>query len=145
MTRDFDVYALKIAKLVASRGTCPRRQVGCITVDKSKKILSTGYNGVPSGYPHCTETPCGGHAEKSGLGLDMCMATHAEQNALLQCHDVSQIETIYCTTMPCIHCAKLICNTGTKRVVFMDPYKGSAADLFLSVGIALDQRSINPD
>jgi deoxycytidylate deaminase len=52
---------------------------------------------------------------KSGEGLDVCQAIHAEQNALLQCKDVYDIETIYCTVSPCIHCVKLLLNYFCKK------------------------------
>lgn len=50
-----DSVYLKIAELIASRGTCARRQVGCVLVDRRGRILATGYNGVASGRPHCSE------------------------------------------------------------------------------------------
>jgi len=116
-------YFLKIAKLVASRSTCPRRSVGCVIVNKYFHIKATGYNGVPKSFKHCIDTPCGGQNQKSGEGLNSCMATHAEQNALLQCDNVMDIHTIYITTSPCITCAKLIANTGCKVVIYSDEYK----------------------
>lgn len=130
-------YFLKIAKLVATRATCPRREVGCVIVNKHGHIKATGYNGVPAGYTHCTDTPCGGQNMQSGTGLTFCMATHAEQNALLQCHDVMDIETIYITTAPCIICAKLIGNTSCKKIVYSEEYADQAAmDLLKKLDIS---------
>lgn len=129
-------YFLKIARLVSTRATCPRRMVGCVTINKHGHILSTGYNGVPKGYFHCTESPCGGQNNKTGEGLNSCMATHAEQNALLQCRDVMEIDTIYVTTSPCITCAKLIANTACKTVVYGEEYKDtSGVDMLKKLGM----------
>lgn len=115
-------YFLKIARLVSTRSTCPRRMVGCLIINKHGHIKATGYNGVPKNFTHCTEEPCGGENKKSSKGLNFCMATHAEQNALLQCDNIMDIGTIYVTTSPCISCAKLIANTSCKKVVYSDEY-----------------------
>ena len=125
-------YFLKIAEVVATRSTCPRRSVGCVIVNRHKHIIATGYNGVPKGYPHCTDKPCPGRDMESGTGLASCMATHAEQNALLQCPDTNSIEAIYCTTSPCMHCAKLIANTSCKRVYFSSKYSDTSGIDFLT-------------
>lgn len=122
-----DFYFHAMANLVATRGTCARRKVGCVLVDKRNHVLATGYNGPPSGFPHCIDTPCTGAHQKSGEGLELCQAVHAEQNALLQCHDVYAIQTAYCTTAPCIHCIKLLLNTSCERVVFANDYPHSEA------------------
>jgi dCMP deaminase len=130
------IYFLKIASLVATRATCPRREVGCVIINKYGHIKATGYNGVPRGFKHCTDTPCGGQSGQSSKGLDSCMATHAEQNALLQCDDVMDIDTIYCTTSPCITCAKLIANTSCKEVFYSDEYVDtSGIELLRKLGI----------
>ena len=115
-------YFLKIARLVSTRSTCPRRSVGCVITNKFAHIKSTGYNGVPRNFPHCIDKPCGGESQESSKGLSSCMATHAEQNALLQCDNVMDIETIYTTTSPCITCAKLIANTSCKEVIYSEEY-----------------------
>lgn len=133
-----DEYFMQIAVAASMRATCPRRQVGCVTVDQGAKILSTGYNGVPKGFPHCIDTPCGGEAYPSGQGLSACMATHAEANALLQCQDVSRIHTIYVTTAPCSECAKLIANTGCRRVVCGEQYNNSGIAMLQKLGIKVD-------
>lgn len=144
-----DEYFLKMAELVAVRSTCFRRAVGCVLVDSAKHVLSTGYNGVAKGLPHCNEataivpnpklegrkpehweTPtvmeyghaCPGAHQPSGQGLHLCEAIHAEQSALIQCHDVSAIHTVYCTASPCVQCMRLILGTGTKRIVFRQEY-----------------------
>lgn len=120
---DAQNYFLNMAELVSMRGTCARRQVGCILVDKNNLVLATGYNGNPRGHKHCTDSPCKGAKLKgTGLGLDVCEAIHAEQNALLQCKDVDKIKTAYITVSPCMTCVKLLLNTSCEEIVFMEEY-----------------------
>lgn len=129
-------YFLKISRLVSTRSTCPRRMVGCVITNEYGHIKATGYNGVPRGFEHCIDKPCGGQNQKSSKGLETCMATHAEQNALLQCNDVMEIDSIYCTTSPCITCAKLIANTSCKSVIYSEEYSDTAGiDLLKQLGI----------
>ena len=120
-----DQYFLRIAEVVATRSTCQRRQVGCVLVDKHGHVLATGYNGVPSGMPHCRDngdTTCPGRGAKSGTNLDKCQAIHAEQNALIQLADANQVDTVYCTVTPCMHCIKMLMNTSAKRLVYINRY-----------------------
>lgn len=132
MRPDKDTYFLRMAKLVATRTTCCRRAVGCVLVDRKGHVLATGYNGVAAGQAHCLDVPCSAATAPSGTNLDGCEAIHAEQNALLQCKDVHAIHTVYCTTEPCITCAKLLANTSAERVVFLEWYHGTQAkDLWL--------------
>jgi dCMP deaminase len=71
----WDAYFFDLAAKVAGRATCPRAKIGAVLV-KQKRIIGTGYNGVPSGEPHCPNTP-------EHLALDHCAdAVHAERNAL---------------------------------------------------------------
>lgn len=118
-----DEWLLAMARLVATRGTCARRQVGCVLVDARGHVLSTGYNGRPRGLDHCSEgSPCAGAASPSGTDLDLCEAVHAEANALLQCPDVEAIDTCYVTVSPCVGCVKLLLNTSCRRIVAAAPY-----------------------
>lgn len=116
LSRD-SVY-LRIASILAFRSTCTRKQVGCVLTDKEGKVLATGYNGVPSGWTHCIDVPCKGANSPSGTNLEHCEAIHAEQNALLQCPNTNDIQTCYVTHSPCLHCVKLLLNTGCSRIVF---------------------------
>jgi len=120
----FDEYAMNLAFVASWRGTCARRQVGAVLVNRRNHILAIGYNGVASGVEHCrgSNPLCPGAQLPSGTGLDLCGAIHAEQNALLQCRDVYDIKTVYCTLSPCLHCVKLLMNTGAERIVFATPY-----------------------
>lgn len=122
----WDEYFMEIARLVVSRSTCLRRQVGAILV-KDKKILATGYNGAPSGLPHCLEVGC----LRDELGIpsgerhELCRGLHAEQNAIIQAayHGVSiKGATLYCTNLPCVICTKMLINAGITRVVYEEGY-----------------------
>ncbi len=122
----WDEYFMRIAELASSRSTCLRRQVGAVIV-KDKKLLATGYNGAPSGLKHCLDIGC--LREKlwipSGERHELCRATHAEQNAIVQAalFGVSIKDGImYSTTQPCILCTKLIINAGIKKIVIKDSY-----------------------
>ena len=116
-----DEYYTAMLRLVAARSTCVRRAVGAIIVDAKGRVLSTGYNGVPSGFPHCIEFPCAGANDAKG-DTSRCMAVHAEMNAILQCSRLEHAATIYVSCTPCFTCAKLIANTCVKRVVVLEEY-----------------------
>ena len=81
----WDEYFLGIADLVSKRSTCLRRRVGAVLV-KDRHILATGYNGAPSGLPHCLDIGCLLQQLNvpSGERHELCRALHAEQNALIQ-------------------------------------------------------------
>ena len=115
-------YFLKMALLVAQRGTCTRRKVGCILINKKRHVIATGYNGNPAGQKHCIDYPCEGATAESGRDLELCEAIHAEQNALLQCKNVYEIHKVYCTVSPCIHCIKLLLNTSAQHIIFCEEY-----------------------
>jgi len=122
-----DDTGLSLAAVWADRGTCARRQVGCVLFDVDGVELSSGYNGPASGMPHCIDTPCAGANCAPGTGLELCEAIHAEANALLKCPDVRRIFTCFTTHSPCLHCVKLLMNTGCKRIVFREPYAHDSA------------------
>lgn len=116
-----DEYFLQILEIVASRGTCIRRRVAAIIVSEDNHILSTGYNGPPSGFSHCIMVPCKGAEDPPGQ-TDNCMAVHAEINALIQCNRLDLAYTMYSSTTPCFACAKAICNTNIQRIVCRQRY-----------------------
>lgn len=117
-----DVNYLLLARVISLRGTCARRKVGTIIVDKFGYILSAGYNGPPSNVPNCIEFPCEGACLSTGFGLDKCIAIHAEANALVRLKEPFQACTIYTTISPCIHCVKLLMGTAICRIVFNELY-----------------------
>jgi dCMP deaminase len=117
---------MAIARLAATRSTCLRRQIGAVIV-RDKKILSTGYNGAPSGLKHCLDIGCLREKLKipSGERHELCRATHAEQNAIVQAASFGvsiKDGIIYSTTHPCIMCTKLIINAGIKKIIIEDGY-----------------------
>ena len=118
----WDEYFMQITKLVATRSTCLRRQVGALLV-KEKNIMATGYNGVPTGITHCDVTGCLREQLNvpSGERHELCRGLHAEQNAIIQAaRHGANIEgsILYCTDSPCIICSKMLINAGSREVVF---------------------------
>jgi dCMP deaminase len=116
-----------IAKLTAERSTCLRRKVGAVIV-QDKQIVATGYNGAPKGIAHCDEKG-GCLREKRGVPSgerhELCRALHAEQNAIIQAATSGQsIEgaTIYITNQPCAICAKMIINSGIRKILVNEGY-----------------------
>lgn len=160
-----DEYFIKMAKLVSERATCLRRKVGCVLVNARGHVIGTGYNGVATGLPHCNHGErildrnnftdevrtmmhyphaCDGATLPSGTGLDSCEAIHGEQNALLQCKDVFEIDTAYVTAKPCISCMKLFMNTSCTRIVYMEDYPHPKTDeLAAKAGISLEKFNDN--
>jgi len=127
----WDEYFMRIAMLAASRSTCLRRQVGAVIV-KDKRVLSTGYNGAPAGLAHCLDIGC----LREELGIpsgerhELCRAIHAEQNAIIQAATSGtsiQGATLYCTTSPCVLCAKVLINSGIKEIFAGDGYPDDLA------------------
>lgn len=122
----WDKYFMDISKLAATRSTCTRREVGAVVV-RDNNILSTGYNGAPSGIKHCEKETCIRNVKNipSGTQLDICIGLHAEQNAILQASKNGICingGTLYCTTHPCLTCAKMIINSGILEIVYDEDY-----------------------
>ena len=137
----WDEYFMEMAQLTAKRSTCMRRSVGAIIV-KDRHIVATGYNGAPRGIRHCAER---GGCMREKLGVpsgerhELCMALHAEQNAIIQAATLGvSIEdaTIYVTHQPCVICAKMIINAGIKRIVVKEGYPDKlAVDILDEAGL----------
>jgi dCMP deaminase len=109
---------------VKSRSTCTRRQFGAIVVNDKREIISTGYNGVVRGAEHCEDIGCikDEMEIESGMGHGICPAVHAEQNALIQAGRQAEGATMYLNGFPCKICARLIVNSGVKRLVMSGDY-----------------------
>ncbi|RKZ80456.1 MAG: cytidine deaminase [Gammaproteobacteria bacterium] len=123
-----DEYFIGIAHAVSKRATCERRSVGCVLTDKNHRIISTGYNSVPSKYPHCpSEQDCGGANGKSG-DTSKCIARHAEDVAIAKCMDIFQVHTAYITTKPCVACTRRLLDTSCTRIVFDEDYPDDASE-----------------
>lgn len=131
-----DLRYLRMARIWAENSYCKRRQVGALVV-KDKMIISDGYNGTPSGFENVCEDN----------NVTKPYVLHAEANAitkLARSSNNSEGSTLYVTASPCIECAKLIIQSGIKRVVYAEKYR-------LDDGIKLMQRAgikveyLNPD
>jgi dCMP deaminase len=137
-------YFMDIALLVARRSTCRRRRVGAITV-RDKRILATGYNGAPTGLPHCLDIGCLREELDipSGERHELCRGLHAEQNVIIQAayHGVSiEGATLYCTNLPCSICSKMLINAGIRDIIYQEGYADSMTKEMLSAaGVKLIQ------
>lgn len=130
-----DATYLMIADIIGRRGTCGRAQVGCaITIEN--RIVSTGYNGPPTGTPHCVDPHC-------DTSKTCTRAVHAEVNAIAFAakHGISTNGgTLYCIYAPCRNCALLIAQSGIKRVVYIHPYKtNDGEELLKNLNIEIQQ------
>lgn len=125
----WDKRMMELAELVSTWSSCYKqnRKVGAVIV-KDKRVLTTGYNGAGSGIISCVEK---GECLREKLGIqsgtrhELCYAVHAEQNAIIQAAKLGVSvdgATLYCTHQPCVICAKMIINSGIKRVVYNQGY-----------------------
>ena len=131
----YDAYFMEMAHVVAKRSTCLRRKVGSILV-KDKHILSTGYNGAPKGFRHCSEVGCLRESldVPAGERHELCRGLHAEQNAIIQAavFGVSiKDSTLYCTNTPCVVCVKMLINAGVTEIVYSGEYPDDLAKKML--------------
>ena len=141
-------YFMQICAVVARRSTCTRATVGAVIV-RDRIILATGYNGSPSGMPHCSEAGCLVYSSTTpdGETEENCFRTiHAEINAIAQAAKtgVSILGSdIYITHSPCIQCLKVLINTGIGRVFYAKPYKlERTAELVRLSGIRLEEVAV---
>ena len=114
--REFDMRYLQMARVWAENSYCVRRKVGALLV-KDKMIISDGYNGTPAGFENICE---------DDMGATKPYVLHAEANAITKIAksgNSSLGATLYVTTSPCLECAKLIIQSGIKRVVYCEKYR----------------------
>lgn len=127
--RKFDKRYLEMARIWSKNSYCQRRQVGALVV-KDGMIISDGYNGTPSGFENVCE---------DDNGVTKPYVLHAEANAitkLARSNNNSEGATIYITASPCIECAKLIIQSGIRRVVYGENYRlTDGIDLLRRAGI----------
>ncbi|MCI5707100.1 MAG: dCMP deaminase family protein [Odoribacter sp.] len=130
--RLLDVRYLRMARIWAENSYCKRRQVGALIV-KDKSIISDGYNGTPSGF----ENICEDEQERTKPYV-----LHAEANAITKVAKSSNSSdgaTLYVTASPCIECAKLIIQSGIRRVVYSELYRCSdGIELLKKAGVKVD-------
>jgi len=125
-----DQNFINIAKEIASASKCVSKQVGAVIV-KNGRILSTGYNGTPSGYTNCS-THWNGEYTKEHHEWSKTYEIHAEMNAIIWaaregiCIDGA---TIYVTLEPCSDCSKNLIASGIKRIVYDKSYEHTNSDI----------------
>lgn len=127
-----DVVCMQIAGVVANRGTCSRAQVGAV-IARHGRVLATGYNGPPSGLPHCTDP--NGCSNLDRIAEGGCVrAVHAEANAIAYSarHGIgTEGSDLYCTHLPCRKCAELIINAGIATVYYGVDYRIKDGEVLL--------------
>lgn len=143
----WDERFLKMAEEVATWSSCfqENRQVGAV-IAKNKRILTTGYNGASAGIMSCKER---GECLRrklnipSGTRHEVCYATHAEQNAIIQAAKMGisiDCATLYCTHQPCVICSKMIINSGIVRIVYRNGYPDDfSLQLLKEAGVEIEQ------
>lgn len=140
----WDQYFMSITQVVSDRSTCLRRQIGALIIH-DRRILTTGYNGAPSGLSHCEQVGCVREQQgiASGERHELCRGLHAEQNAIIQAA-LSGVSirggTLYTTHFPCGLCAKMIINSGIVRVVYSSEYPDPLSqELFREAGVSVER------
>ena len=143
----WDKRFMELAETVAGWSSCfqENRQVGAV-IAKNKRILTTGYNGASAGIMSCKER---GECLRrklnipSGTRHEVCYATHAEQNAIIQAAKMGiSIDgaTLYCTHQPCVICSKMIINSGIVRIVYRNGYPDDfSLQLLREAGVEIEQ------
>lgn len=126
---ELDLRYMRMANIWAENSYCERRKVGALIV-KDKMIISDGYNGTPSGFENICENE---------EGFTKPYVLHAEANAITKIarsNNNSDGATMYVTASPCIECAKLIIQSGIRRVVYGEKYRlTDGIDLLERAGI----------
>ena len=143
----WDKRFMQMAFTIADWSSCSRagRKIGCVIV-KDKRIMTTGYNGAPSGIKTCRDKGVCLRDKlgiPSGTQMQTCYAVHAEQNAIVQAAKLGvSIDgaTLYCTHQPCSMCCKMIINSGIKRVIYKEGYPDPfTLELFAEAGVTLER------
>ena len=135
--KKLDERYLRMALIWAENSYCQRRKVGALVV-KDKMIISDGFNGTPSGFENVCE-------DENQVTRPYVL--HAEANAitkLARSHNNSDEATLYVTASPCIECAKLIIQSGIKRVVYGEKYRlDDGIQLLERAGIEVEFLNMN--
>lgn len=124
----WDEYFMGVALLSAKRSKDPSTQVGACVVNEDKRIIGIGYNGLPTG---CDDSVFPwGKEDEDPLNTKYPYVVHAEPNAILNCTSSLKGATLYVTLFPCNECAKLIIQSGIKKIVYMsDKYRTQKSDI----------------
>jgi dCMP deaminase len=131
---DWNEYFMALAKITSTRSTCSSRPVGCVIV-RDNRVLVSGYNGPPSGEPHCTDKNergdiyCARRAEQipDARKFEGCRSIHAEENALNLAGNLNicanlEGASIYTTLSPCIKCTEKLSRAGIRKVFYEHAY-----------------------
>lgn len=121
----FGAVMMTVAHLMATRSTCPRQATGAVLCSGDWEILATGYNGAPSGQPHCTQAGC------DMLNGSCVRTVHAEMNAILQAARSGpplREGFLFSTHRPCIRCANAVARAGIIRVSYVSEYATDSRD-----------------
>jgi dUTP pyrophosphatase len=116
----WDEYFMMAAKLIAVMATCPKLNVGTVIV-KDRRIVASGFNGAPSGQPHCSEVGCLVFEDE---GTSCRRIVHSEHNAVLQDSRNVAGGILYTPYLSCIDCMKAIISAGIREVVYEAEYQG---------------------
>lgn len=164
----WDKYFYNICEAVASNSKCLSRQIGAIIV-RDRSIVSTGYNGPARGVPHCptrlgdmtlldeltssknflepNRCPRSSLGYKSGEGLHLCIAAHAEANAIVNAArlgvSICNCEMYLNTQVPCKNCMDLIINSGIFRVTCTDKAPYDALGKWKADNAGIEIRTFN--
>lgn len=118
--KDWNQYFMGLALMAAERSTCDRAYVGCVLVNERNRVICTGYNGSVGSMDHCDDV---GHAMRDGH----CIATvHAEMNCIAEAAYAGKSlknSTAYVTHFPCVHCTKLLVQSGIKKIYYAYDYR----------------------
>ncbi len=141
----WDIRFMELTEQVGTWASCIRRKVGAVIV-RDKRVMTTGYNGAPTGILSCIERGKCLRIEnniQSGTHAELCYAAHAEQNAIIQAAKYGvniDGSTLYCTHQPCVICAKMIINAGIRRVVYKEGYPDEfSMQLFREAGTQIEK------
>lgn len=134
--KSWDAYYMELAHTVKSRATCPRKDVGAVVVSSKNRVSGTGFNGAPSGMPHCSDVGCmmdeANHCQR---------VIHAEVNALMEALQRGEVHgsTLYTTVFPCIRCLNVAIQAGVRRIVYEEIYRNEEqVELARKAGMELE-------
>ncbi len=144
----WDHYYMQVAMTVETRANCWGTSVGAVLV-LHNRIISTGFNGTPEGFPNCEDGGCERCRQRElrvagrvsevtdplflgkGKHLDVCICVHAEANALLSAARYgtrTDGATLYSTYTPCFSCLKEMIQAGVRRVVYLNSWDQAESD-----------------
>lgn len=150
---DWDTTWLVVADTIGKRSRCSRRGIGAVLVSPKQRIVATGYNGPPAGLE--LDGECSGWCARAsevqpGTTYANCLSVHAEVNALIYAdRNLYEGGTMYVTGAVCWDCAKIVANSGVKRVVMVigtdDKHRAPdrSINLLKAAGIEVDGRYWN--